>query len=257
MSMEHFIADIESCNSLIEMRDLMHRVACHYGFVGFNHMDVGTFGDPTPFYFGTSGRRWEEEYSQNGFVAVDPCLDFARRRNLPFHWGSVPLPSYKTGRKPGAIKTMEAARDYGFTEGFVCPYHFVDADGRPYSALVVFFWQGKMQRMLFQLRASGRDLYLIVIYWINRLLHLRQQMQRPAPGWRARDVPADAPRLSDRERDVLSWAGRGKTAGETADILGVSEPTIQFHIRNATAKLNAVNRTQAVAKAIFLGLISL
>ncbi len=40
-------------------------------------------------------------------------------------------------------------------------------------------------------------------------------------------------------------------------ILGVSESTVVFHMRNCMIKLNAVNRTQAVAIAISEGLVSL
>lgn len=40
-------------------------------------------------------------------------------------------------------------------------------------------------------------------------------------------------------------------------ILGVSESTVVFHLRNSMIKLNAANRTQAVAIVISEGLISL
>ena len=61
--------------------------------------------------------------------------------------------------------------------------------------------------------------------------------------------------LTDRERDVLSWAGRGKSVLDTADILELSEDTVKTHVRNALKKLNANNKTHAVTKAIYLGLI--
>jgi DNA-binding CsgD family transcriptional regulator len=67
----------------------------------------------------------------------------------------------------------------------------------------------------------------------------------------------EGPRLTDRERDVLSWAGRGKTSAETADILKLSELTVDTHVRNAIAKLDARNKTQAVAKCVWMGLIDL
>ena len=42
---------------------------------------------------------------------------------------------------------------------------------------------------------------------------------------------------------------------EIAEILGLSEHTINHYLNRATKKLDAVNRTQAVAKALRLGLI--
>ena len=61
--------------------------------------------------------------------------------------------------------------------------------------------------------------------------------------------------LTHRERECLMWTANGKTSWEIAVILGVSESTATFHLRNATTKLKASNRAHAAAKAIWLGLI--
>lgn len=63
--------------------------------------------------------------------------------------------------------------------------------------------------------------------------------------------------LTDREREVLTWAGRGKTSSEIAMILGLSERTVNFHFDQAMKRLGVTNRTQAVAKAVAQGLISI
>jgi DNA-binding NarL/FixJ family response regulator len=55
--------------------------------------------------------------------------------------------------------------------------------------------------------------------------------------------------LNDREVEVLTWAARGKTSMEIAQILGLTKRTIDFHIDNARAKLGAATRTEAVIKA--------
>jgi DNA-binding response OmpR family regulator len=56
-------------------------------------------------------------------------------------------------------------------------------------------------------------------------------------------------KLNDREAEVLTWVGRGKTSLEIAQILGLSKRTVDFHIDNARAKLGAATRTAAVIKA--------
>ena len=256
MRMEEAISAIECAPSMAELQRILHRIAQNYGFAAFNYLDIGHQGNPSPYYFGTSGAQWENDYASNGFVLVDPCIALARRQNLPFHWGSVPLPEYRTGRKPGALKTMEAARDHGFTEGLVIPYHFVDAEARIYSALVVFFWRDLAQRLIFKLRESARELHLIIIYWVNRSISLRSAGATVVP-LKPVEKEFPQPRLSDRERDVLAWSGRGKTAAETAIILNISDSTVDFHIKNAVQKLNASNRTHAVAKALHLGIITI
>ncbi|MEK7943633.1 LuxR C-terminal-related transcriptional regulator [Pigmentiphaga sp. YJ18] len=62
-------------------------------------------------------------------------------------------------------------------------------------------------------------------------------------------------RLSGREQECLRWASVGKTGGETAQILGLSERTVNFHLGNAFAKLKVNNKQAAVAQAILQGLL--
>jgi len=60
-----------------------------------------------------------------------------------------------------------------------------------------------------------------------------------------------------RELDVLKWTMEGKTAWETATLLGIAEQTTTHHISNAMKKLDCVNKQQAVVRALRLGLIAL
>ena len=55
--------------------------------------------------------------------------------------------------------------------------------------------------------------------------------------------------LSPREREVLKWAAVGKTAWETAQVLGVGERAVRLYTEKVT-KLGAKTKTQAVATAI-------
>jgi DNA-binding NarL/FixJ family response regulator len=63
--------------------------------------------------------------------------------------------------------------------------------------------------------------------------------------------------LTDREREVLTWVGRGKTSSEIAIILGLSERTVNFHCDQAMKRLDVSNRAQAVAKAVSEHLLSI
>lgn len=62
--------------------------------------------------------------------------------------------------------------------------------------------------------------------------------------------------LTVREIECLNWAARGKTEEEIGIIIARSRETARFHLRNAIGKLNASNRTHAVALACSRGLIS-
>lgn len=62
--------------------------------------------------------------------------------------------------------------------------------------------------------------------------------------------------LSEREIECLRWAARGKTAQDIADILGRSLATVCLHLNNATRKLGAQNRAQAIAHAVHYRVLS-
>ena len=64
-------------------------------------------------------------------------------------------------------------------------------------------------------------------------------------------------RLSRIEAEVLSWAARGKTAWETARILGVSERNVRWHLEEAQRKLETKNKTATVATALVNGEITI
>jgi DNA-binding CsgD family transcriptional regulator len=89
------------------------------------------------------------------------------------------------------------------------------------------------------------------------LLMGKHNSARAEDGTRADKCSSVRMRLTVREKDVLTWVARGKTSAEIAIILGLSERTINFHCDKAMKRLDVINRTQAVAKAIAEGLIGI
>lgn len=73
-------------------------------------------------------------------------------------------------------------------------------------------------------------------------------------GWLERARPGD---LSDRERHVLTLTAIGKTAGEIAELLAISQRTVHAHLQNAADKMNASNKTHTVIEALRHGQITL
>ncbi|RUW56477.1 MULTISPECIES: helix-turn-helix transcriptional regulator [unclassified Mesorhizobium] len=74
----------------------------------------------------------------------------------------------------------------------------------------------------------------------------------------ARMRPGDAGRMrsiSKRELECLKLTANGNTSEEIARLLKLSVHTANQYLTQSTQKLNAVNRNQAVAKALRLGLI--
>jgi len=63
--------------------------------------------------------------------------------------------------------------------------------------------------------------------------------------------------LTPREREVLTLAAKGLTNRAIGQSLGISDRTVQGHLANIYAKLHVSSRTEAVTKALQLGLITL
>lgn len=61
----------------------------------------------------------------------------------------------------------------------------------------------------------------------------------------AAEAWTEADPLTDRERQVLRYAGEGSTGAEIAEQLNLSEGTVRNYLSEAISKLGASNRTEA------------
>lgn len=65
------------------------------------------------------------------------------------------------------------------------------------------------------------------------------------------------PDLTRRERDVLRHLARGEANRAIAGELGISENTVKNHVRGILEKLQSSSRSEAVVKALRLGIVEL
>ena len=257
MSLDEAISAIEAASTMDELRSCLHRIVQNYGFSGFAFIDAGRPELDIPYYTGTYPPAWERAYIQNDFVHVDPALARVRRTNTPFHWGELKLPE-KVGRKrPPEVKMMDAAREQGFKEGFVVPFHYRDRLGAIHSSSTVFFWEDEPQWFQKLFSHHRHELHLIMIYWVQRAMDVVNLEQRNGPAILRPTNGSANVQLTAREKEVLAWAARGKTVADTAQILGISPETVEGFVKQALRKLDASNKTHGVAKSIALGLIDL
>lgn len=63
--------------------------------------------------------------------------------------------------------------------------------------------------------------------------------------------------LTEREAEVLQLVARGLSNKEVARAIGRTDETVKIHLKNAFAKLNVADRTEAVTVALTRGLIHL
>jgi DNA-binding NarL/FixJ family response regulator len=63
--------------------------------------------------------------------------------------------------------------------------------------------------------------------------------------------------LTPREIEVLECVAEGLSNKAVAARLGISDQTVKFHLTSISGKLGALNRTDAVRRAVQSGLITL
>jgi DNA-binding NarL/FixJ family response regulator len=73
------------------------------------------------------------------------------------------------------------------------------------------------------------------------------------------DAQEDAPPepLTTRELEVLELLAEGLPNKAIATRLAISDQTVKFHVASISGKLGAANRTDAVRRAVRLGLLTL
>jgi DNA-binding CsgD family transcriptional regulator len=89
------------------------------------------------------------------------------------------------------------------------------------------------------------DLQLLAVHAQDAALRLLDEPENSSP----------PPRLTVREVEILQYTMDGKSAWAIGQILGLSEHTINFHLRNVMKKLDSASKHQAVLKALALGLL--
>ena len=176
---------------------------------------------------------WQARYQAQEYQAIDPTVRHAMRSPSPVVWSDDLFAP--------ARELWEEARSFGLQAGLA--HTCRDASGmggmltlaRAGETVTTAEWQAKACHIL----------------WLVQVVHLGM-IRVIAPKLQ----PEITVQLSRREVEVLRWAGEGKTSGEIANILNITERTVNFHIGKAMAKLNAVNKTAAVLQAAMLGLLS-
>ncbi len=97
-------------------------------------------------------------------------------------------------------------------------------------------------------------------YYIELLVpFLHSAWVRTQVNWAARGTgvrPAVSGLLTSREREILEWIYRGKSNIEIGMILKISPLTVKNHVQKILRKLDVLNRTQAVGKALALRILN-
>ncbi|MEO6890182.1 MAG: LuxR C-terminal-related transcriptional regulator [Ktedonobacteraceae bacterium] len=151
----------------------------------------------------------------------------------------------RQGTMQDAVTALARALSYAESEGYVRV--FAD-EGAPMAAL--------LKRLLDQ-QQQGRLTYALSRDYIKHLLSALENKKHAASAQDTQKTsqPLVEP-LSQRELEVLHLIADGASNREIAERLVVSLGTVKKHLNNIFGKLAVKNRTQAVAEARNLGLLS-
>lgn len=238
---DEFLARLQTAKSPLEAQAVLQRTIEQLGFFSFDYA-TGLQTTPQPrsstdiaidCYLSTVG--WSDRYVEQGYPEHDRFTRTALARVSPFAYEML------LGRPPESRTQWQMEGeigDQGIRSGVVVPVHSAS------SRYGVMHFGAQLAPVEFaRLDRETRPIAtLIAAYFHEHMLTLL------AP-------PSFKSLLSERERECLLWAAQGKTAWETSMILNIAERTVKKHIGSAMGKLGVATRTQAVAKAIALGLM--
>jgi LuxR family transcriptional regulator, quorum-sensing system regulator SolR len=211
-------------------------VANHFRALGFSYCSFRLrlpmpLAEPRLVIMDTYPASWRERFAQQNYRAVDPTIAHAFKSEEFLLW------SPEVFKDAGDM--WEDCNAHGLNVGWAKP-------GRCDGSIGMLSLSRQADALSsVEIAAHAQDMARM-----NDMLLATLSCKLVAAY-----VPESQVRLTLREKEVLRWTADGKTAYEIGRILSLSVATINFHLNKAVAKLDAVNKTQAVVKAVILRLL--
>jgi LuxR family transcriptional regulator len=205
--------------------------------LGFDHVAFGFQApypvmQPTITLLNNYPTAWQQRYAQAGYLSTDPTVSHGRQSQAPIIWNDQAFASNRS--------LWAEAQDHGIRTGWA--QSCLERSGA--GSLLT------LCRCTKPLTASELQAKEARMRWLVQVAHVslsRAVLSKEIITYAA---------LTKRERAVLQWSADGKSAQDIADTLNLSKSAIDFHLKNSIQKLNAPNKTAAVARAALMGLLS-
>jgi LuxR family quorum-sensing system transcriptional regulator CciR len=177
---------------------------------------------------------WANHYFEMRYEEIDPVLLLTSSKGAPFLWDDVLARESLSAKQKLMFNECHEA---GLQNGVTVPVH--GPGGASYA--VSLATDGRA-------RDNTPHFATLQILATQFLLAYSQIAHKPA-------VSTRRLHLTERERECLTWTARGKSAWAISEIIGVSEHTVNFHLKSVMKKLDTCNRVAAVVTAVRMGLI--
>ncbi len=184
---------------------------------------------------------WIAHYKRDALLAIDPRLVRARRSIGPTLWDAASLPGdWRTQR------FLRCAAALGIGSGVVVTLHDGVADRVTVTFDSPLTPMPPARRAVIESNLGDITLFAIGLHESV----LKWRIERPARRTQALAM------LTLRERNCLELAARGLTSADIGSKLSVAERTVNFHFSNIKVKLGAMNRPEAIARGIAMGIVA-
>lgn len=235
---EAFVRELGQAGSEAELRLLLTEICGEMGFRYFaltHHVDILQAPRPA-IRLDNYPDDWVEYFDAAKLGISDPVHRASHVTSVGFAWSRLPRMIKLTPRDHEVLALAEAR---GIGEGFTIPAHVPgESNGSCSFATMSGAALDEEQLPLAQLVGA------FAFEAARRLSGVRDPAQ------------FQSCRLTDRQRDCLVWAARGKSDWEISRILDVSHETVIMHLKQARERYGVAKRTLLAVHALFDGTIS-
>lgn len=211
-------------------RSVGQRVAERLGFRYFAYLSLGGGGLKL---ISSYPKRWSDHYFAEGYDKVDPVVAFARRDHSLMRWaGETSAGAGQTRRQK---RLFEDAGEFGIRYGVTVA--ITGGFDRSAAFTMAVDDHSPAHDELIERASDLMQLIGLTFHAHVDARHISHALDHNVP-------------LTQRERECLSWAARGKSMEMTGTIMGISTRVVKFHLDNARFKLGAETLPHAVAMAL-------
>lgn len=238
--------DLEAFNGLLQLiksaetnDELGQALALACDVMGFQYFALThhiAISEPLAIRLHNYPTAWVSWFDENELGVSDPVHRASQVTSIGFAWSDVRT-MIKLTR--GDEDVLGRARHEGIGDGFTVPAH-VPGEASGSCSFAV---------------PPTRDMPEEALPVVQLIGAFAFEAARRLNG--VREVAASQPPiLTDRQRDCVLWAARGKTDWEIAQILGLSEETVIQHLKLARERYEVPKRALLAVRALFDGLIT-
>jgi len=241
-AIERFIEEANVAKSSKEVSDLFGKALAAFGYDRFcyslitDHPSVGL--NAGHGVVSNYPEDWMDYYKTNQYEKKDPVPQFGLTASRPFTWATVTSHRKLT---PEQLKVMQEAEEARLLDGIAVPVCGMNGELAGFGIASSLGGIKPDRTLLHKIQALAFQFHLTFTELEKNDLPPTEDLGEVY--------------LTEREREIMSWAAEGKSDSVIAEILGVSHSTVRFHMNNVFKKLHANERTLATVKAIRHGLI--